>query len=108
VASDSLNENYTKVVINVNDKNDLPPVFSQNVYTAELKEECEGPHPHPLLQVRTLSVTNQVAGPCRGVPMVEAKLMENELTEYLTRRFRDKLVRWWTNPGHGTTHFLLD
>nr|CAD7587463.1 unnamed protein product [Timema genevievae] len=51
VASDSLNENETTVVIHVNDVNDLPPVFNSSVYTAVLEEEYSGPHPYGLLQV---------------------------------------------------------
>ena len=50
-ASDSLNENYTRVVIHINDKNDLPPVFSKPLYSATMLEEFEGPHPHHLMQV---------------------------------------------------------
>nr|CAD7440271.1 unnamed protein product [Timema bartmani] len=53
VASDSLNENETTVVIHVNDVNDLPPVFNSSVYTAVLEEEYSGPHPYGLLQVQT-------------------------------------------------------
>ncbi|KAG8223171.1 hypothetical protein J437_LFUL000337, partial [Ladona fulva] len=50
VASDSLNENQTRVVIHVNDVNDLPPVFSSTLYPALLQEEFEGPYPYRLLQ----------------------------------------------------------
>ncbi|EEB18272.1 predicted protein [Pediculus humanus corporis] len=50
-ASDSLSENYTTVVINVRDVNDLPPVFSSTMYSATLQEEHEGPYPVKLLQV---------------------------------------------------------
>ncbi|KAJ9597441.1 hypothetical protein L9F63_011698, partial [Diploptera punctata] len=51
VASDSLNENQTTVVIHVNDVNDLPPVFNSTLYTAVMEEEFTGPHPYRLLQV---------------------------------------------------------
>lgn len=51
VASDSLNEKATTVVIHVNDVNDMPPVFKSAVYPAVMKEELPGPYPHKLLQV---------------------------------------------------------
>ncbi|GLH00437.1 Neural-cadherin [Gryllus bimaculatus] len=51
VASDSLNENQTRVAIRVNDVNDLPPVFDRPLYRAEILEELPGPHPYRLLQV---------------------------------------------------------
>ncbi|CAG7819551.1 unnamed protein product [Allacma fusca] len=51
VASDSLLENETTVVIRINDVNDLPPVFSQSIYTAEIAEEYSGALPLKLLQV---------------------------------------------------------
>jgi hypothetical protein len=51
-----LNENQTTVVIHVNDVNDLPPVFTSNLYTAVMEEEFAGPHPYSLLQVQCLLV----------------------------------------------------
>ncbi|CAG7819552.1 unnamed protein product [Allacma fusca] len=51
VASDSLLENETTVVIRINDVNDLPPVFSQSIYTAEIAEEYSGALPLKLLQL---------------------------------------------------------
>ncbi|RZF42239.1 hypothetical protein LSTR_LSTR004388, partial [Laodelphax striatellus] len=51
VASDSLNEKSTTVVIHINDKNDMPPVFTSPVYPAVMDEELPGPYPYPLLQV---------------------------------------------------------
>ncbi|XP_058979963.1 neural-cadherin isoform X2 [Musca domestica] len=43
VASDSLNENATTIVINVRDVNDLPPVFPQTLYERTLDEEMKAP-----------------------------------------------------------------
>ncbi|XP_035701024.1 neural-cadherin isoform X3 [Folsomia candida] len=51
VASDSLNENETTVVMRIIDKNDLPPVFSQSVYMAEILEEFTSNLPLKLTQV---------------------------------------------------------
>ena len=51
VASDSLNESVTKVVILIKDSNDLPPVFNQTVYAAYTLEELAEPLPNKLLQV---------------------------------------------------------
>ena len=51
VASDSLNESVTKVVILIKDSNDLPPVFNQTVYAAYTLEEMKEPLPNKLLQV---------------------------------------------------------
>lgn len=51
VGSDSLNENWTTVVIHVNDVNDLPPVFNSTLYTKAFAEEFGGPYPYSLLQV---------------------------------------------------------
>ena len=51
VASDSLNESVTKVVILIKDSNDLPPVFNQTVYAAYTLEEMKDPLPNKLLQV---------------------------------------------------------
>lgn len=52
MASDSLNENYTTVVIHVKDANDLPPVFNQNIYTKTIDEEFPDIYPLRLMQVR--------------------------------------------------------
>lgn len=49
VASDSLNENYTKIIINVRDVNDLPPVFPEKLYCKVMDEEIAAPF--PMLQV---------------------------------------------------------
>ncbi|XP_046867033.1 neural-cadherin isoform X6 [Drosophila willistoni] len=43
VASDSLNENQTTIVINVRDVNDLPPKFPQTSYERSLDEEMRTP-----------------------------------------------------------------
>ncbi|KAL5279010.1 hmr-1.2 family protein [Megaselia abdita] len=43
VASDSLNENETTVIINVKDVNDLPPVFPQTLYEKSFEEERRPP-----------------------------------------------------------------
>lgn len=43
VASDSLNENYTRIVINIKDVNDLPPIFPRNQYERTLDEEFDTP-----------------------------------------------------------------
>lgn len=43
VASDSLNENATTIIINVRDVNDLPPVFPQTLYERTLNEEMKAP-----------------------------------------------------------------
>lgn len=51
MASDSLNENETYVVIRINDVNDLPPEFTESTYTTELQEEYAGPLPLRLLKV---------------------------------------------------------
>uniref|UniRef100_A0A1B0CZ77 Uncharacterized protein n=1 Tax=Phlebotomus papatasi TaxID=29031 RepID=A0A1B0CZ77_PHLPP len=39
VASDSLNDNQTTIVIHIRDVNDMPPVFPQKMYKRTLKEE---------------------------------------------------------------------
>lgn len=44
VASDSLNENQTTIVISVRDVNDLPPVFPQTLYERSLNEEMAAPY----------------------------------------------------------------
>ena len=51
VASDSLNESVTQVVILIKDSNDLPPVFNQTMYVAHALEEMADPLPFKLLQV---------------------------------------------------------
>ena len=51
VASDSLNESTTEVIIRINDSNDLPPVFNQTIYAAHILEELAEPLPYRLLQV---------------------------------------------------------
>ena len=51
VASDSLNESVTRVVILIKDSNDLPPIFNQTMYTAHAMEELANPLPFKLLQV---------------------------------------------------------
>ncbi|XP_017771131.1 PREDICTED: neural-cadherin [Nicrophorus vespilloides] len=51
VASDSLNENSTRVVIHVKDVNDHPPVFKQSLYAATINEELDGIYPFKLMQV---------------------------------------------------------
>nr|CAH7741799.1 unnamed protein product [Callosobruchus chinensis] len=52
VASDSLNENYTTVVIHVKDVNDLPPKFNCSVYRRDIEEEFPSRYPMVLMQVR--------------------------------------------------------
>jgi len=44
-------EGHTKIIINIKDVNDLPPIFDNNVYTTTLLEEHEGPYPVRALQV---------------------------------------------------------
>lgn len=44
VASDSLNENHTMIIINVKDVNDLPPVFPETLYEKTMDEETEAPY----------------------------------------------------------------
>ena len=51
MASDSLNESVTRVVILIKDSNDLPPIFNQTMYTAHALEELADPLPFKLLQV---------------------------------------------------------
>lgn len=43
-ASDSLNENYTTIIINVKDVNDLPPTFPEPLYVKSLNEEMDAPY----------------------------------------------------------------
>lgn len=44
VASDSLNENDTTIVINIKDVNDLPPTFPETSYEKTLNEEMDAPY----------------------------------------------------------------
>lgn len=59
VASDSLNENHTKIVINVRDVNDLPPVFPQKHYNYTMDEEI--PAPFRFLQVKPTAMHTSFA-----------------------------------------------
>lgn len=52
VASDSLNENQTTVVIHVKDVNDMPPIFDEKSYRTYIDEELPGNYPLKLMQVR--------------------------------------------------------
>ncbi len=51
VASDNLNENYTKIVIHVNDVNDNPPVFDRPTYETQITEEDDRNLPKRVLKV---------------------------------------------------------
>ena len=51
VASDNLNENYTTVVIHVNDVNDNPPVFDRPTYETQITEEDDRNLPKRVLEV---------------------------------------------------------
>jgi len=51
VASDNLNENYTTIVIHVNDVNDNPPVFDRPTYETQITEEDDRNLPKRILQV---------------------------------------------------------
>ena len=51
VASDNLNENYTTVVIHVNDVNDNPPVFDRPTYETQITEEDDRNLPKRVLKV---------------------------------------------------------
>lgn len=53
-ASDSLNENFTKICITVRDKNDLPPSFPEKLYTKTMDEEI--PAPFRMIQVKNLHI----------------------------------------------------
>ena len=55
VASDNLNENYTKIVIHVNDVNDNPPVFDRPTYETQITEEDDRNLPKRVLKVNKLS-----------------------------------------------------
>ena len=48
MASDGLHETERKVVIHVNDLNDNPPVFSQNIYEATMMEEAVAESGEPI------------------------------------------------------------
>lgn len=54
-ASDSRNENFTKININVRDVNDLPPVFAEKLYCKVMDEEIAAPF--PMIQVPFNSYT---------------------------------------------------
>lgn len=58
VASDSLNENHTKVIIHIKDVNDLPPEFPQNLYERTLNEEMDAPF--RIMQVGNLNDLHNV------------------------------------------------
>ncbi len=51
MASDNLNENYTTIVIHVNDVNDNPPVFDRPTYETQITEEDDRSLPKRILQV---------------------------------------------------------
>ena len=51
MASDNLNENYTTIVIHVNDVNDNPPVFDRPTYETQITEEDDRMLPKRVLQV---------------------------------------------------------
>ena len=52
MASDNLNENYTTIVIHVNDVNDNPPVFDRPTYETQITEEDDRMLPKRVLQVQ--------------------------------------------------------
>lgn len=54
MASDNLNENYTKIVIHVNDVNDNPPVFDRPTYETQITEEDDRNLPKRVLQVNNV------------------------------------------------------
>ena len=56
VASDNLNENYTTVVIHVNDVNDNPPVFDRPTYETQITEEDDRNLPKRVLKVNCAQV----------------------------------------------------
>ena len=55
VASDNLNENYTTVVIHVNDVNDNPPVFDRPTYETQITEEDDRNLPKRVLKVSNVA-----------------------------------------------------
>lgn len=61
VASDSLNENHTKIIISVRDVNDLPPVFPQKNYTYTMDEEIAPPFRFLQVKQMTTKVSSQIA-----------------------------------------------
>ena len=52
VASDNKNENWTTVVIHVNDVNDNPPVFDRPTYETQITEEDDRNLPKRVLKVK--------------------------------------------------------
>jgi hypothetical protein len=52
VASDNLNENYTTVIIHINDVNDNPPTFDRPTYETQITEEDDRHVPKRILQVK--------------------------------------------------------
>ena len=58
VASDNLNENYTTIVIHVNDVNDNPPVFDRPTYETQITEEDDRNLPKRVLQVLKITSNN--------------------------------------------------
>lgn len=54
MASDSLNENYTRITVTVRDVNDLPPVFPEKLYCKVMDEEI--PAPFPMIQVPHIDI----------------------------------------------------
>ena len=56
VASDNLNENYTTVVIHVNDVNDNPPVFDRPTYETQITEEDDRNLPKRVLKVQNVII----------------------------------------------------
>lgn len=56
VASDSLNENATTIIISVRDVNDLPPAFPQTLYERTLDEELKAPF--TIMQVGVYNLYN--------------------------------------------------
>ena len=57
MASDNLNENYTTVVIHVNDVNDNPPVFDRPTYETQITEEDDRNLPKRVLKVHNDAFT---------------------------------------------------
>ncbi len=63
MASDNLNENYTTVVIHVNDVNDNPPVFDRPTYETQITEEDDRNLPKRVLKVvYTVHTTSRHVG----------------------------------------------
>lgn len=58
VASDNLNENFTHVVIHVNDVNDNPPIFDRPTYETQITEEDDRMLPKRVLQVMNIKHSN--------------------------------------------------